>query len=92
MHAQQLRTADHKIAGEREATLVLSLTGERLGEFGRFAGDRFSMRTPAGQTLWLTASAVYLERPMYVELICLADGLGRYVVDPPASRRAHQRN
>lgn len=66
---------------------MLSLSGQKLGVLGRFAGDRFSVETATGRTLWISSAAIYLENPLYVELICLADGLQRYVVDPPHAHR-----
>lgn len=71
-----------------ESCLVLSLSGQKLGVLGRFAGDRFSVQMPAGHTLWISSAAIYLENPRYVELICLADGLNRYVVSPPHAHRS----
>ena len=71
-----------------ESCLVLSLSGQKLGVLGRFAGDRFSVETPAGHTLWISSAAIYLENPLYLELICLADGLNRYVVNSPHGHRS----
>lgn len=65
--------------------LVLSLTGEPLGSLIQFHGDRFSILTPEGRPLWLSAASIYIEHPLYVELICLRSGLGRYVVSPPGA-------
>ncbi len=79
-------------AADSEQCLVLSLSGQRIGVLGRFAGDRFSVKTPSGETLWLSSSAIYLENPLYVELICLTDGLSRYIVDPPETRRFSRLN
>jgi hypothetical protein len=63
--------------------VVLSLTGETLGTLLRFSGDRFCVLTPDDRQLWLSADAIYIEHPLYVELICMRAGVGRYVVDPP---------
>lgn len=91
MNRTQLLRRQAKAADSAQC-LVLSLSGQRIGALGRFAGDRFSVATSSGETLWLSSSAIYLENPLYIELICLTDGLSRYIVDPPETRRFSRLN
>ena len=77
------RTTTRGAESSASECIVMSLTGERLGLLGHFVGDRFSVERSPGRTVWISNRAIYLEHPMYVELVCLAEGLGRYIVDPP---------
>jgi hypothetical protein len=77
------RTRHRREVTAEGVCVVLSLSGEPLGEFGRFSGDRFSLICSGGGTLWVSTSAIYLEHPLYVELVCTEAGLSQYVVGPP---------
>ncbi|MEX1103701.1 MAG: hypothetical protein WED87_05605 [Dehalococcoidia bacterium] len=60
--------------------VVLTLDGQSLGTLGHFSGDRFRLLRPDGTSDWTSNRAIYLEHPRYLELMCLEEGLSRYVL------------